>query len=189
MTGSLRILRENIYNVFRCKPPFLICDISAALQLGNAVKSINARESNFALLVAQNFSGTEILEDSPNTWPVEKRDKTIGAFKHLYKYAMMPYGSVIVSLILADNKKNITNENRFLIGIQDNDQARGGYNFILLPSDFPRRDTFPGSTQLIDPLAVLHHEFGHTKFDTRNKAPHLISLEDERNVLCTMKIP
>lgn len=183
MAGNPRIAREKIYNEFRCKPPFLVCNNNRALELHGKVPTESEREHNFRLLVEQNFSGTGILDMNSSSWPVDKRTESISAFRYIHKYALSSYGGVMVSRILADNKKNTKSENRFYIGIKDHDQATGGYNFILLPSDFPRLLTFPGSTQLVDPLAVIHHEFGHTRFDGRNSKPHLITLEDERKAV------
>lgn len=183
MAENLLVIRQNAYNAFKVKPPYQVTDNRRALQIHGPVPSLLDRERNFSLLVEQNFSGTGILDLSPNAWAVEKRNENVKAFKNLKKYALTEYGAVMIARILEDNKKNNTSETRFYIGIQDNDQARAGQNFILLPSDFPRLSTFPGTTQLVDPLAVIHHEFGHTKFDTRNSKPHMVSLQHERDAV------
>lgn len=183
MAANSRIVREKIYNAFQCKPPFLVCNNKRALGLDGVVPSEADREKNFKLLVEQNFSGTGILGMESRDWPVEKRKDNVRAFAFFHKYALTPYGGVMVTRILADNRTHTTAENRFSIGIQDHNQATGGHNFVSLPSNFPTLTTFPGSTQLVDPLAVIHHEFGHTRFDARNSGPHEISLEDERQVV------
>lgn len=183
MAENLLLIRQKAYDTFKAKPPYQIIDNRRALQIHGPVPSLADRERNFSLLIEQNFSGTGILDLSPNAWAVEKRNENVKAFKNLKKYALTEYGGVMVARILEDNKKNTTGETRFYIGIQDNDQARAGHNFLLLPSDFPRLGSFPGTTQMVDPLAVIHHEFGHTKFDSRNSKPHMVSLQDERDAV------
>lgn len=181
--NSNRIAREKIYTTFQCTPPFLVCNIKQALGIDGEVPSLADRERNFRLLVENNFSGTGILENAPSEWPEARRNERTRAFYFLHRYALTSYGGVMVARILADNRTHTTEDNRFRIGIKDDDQAQGGFNFILFPSNFPALITFPGSTQLIDPLAIIHHEFGHTRLDARNRAVHLFSLNDERLVV------
>lgn len=138
------------------------------------VPPVSIRNSSFTKLVTENFNNLDDF-DAVNPWPVIKA--TTAAYKMLHEYALTPYGAVIVKRILEDNVR--TGIKRFEIRLDDNSTARAGTHWISLPSNFPLKEYFPGGEK-IDPLAVIHHEFAHTRFFTGNTKPAMVSIEDER---------
>lgn len=136
----------------------------------------------------QNFS-FELAEQHPDfgrLGPGYNSD----AYGYLEKYAMTDYGALMIGKVteeyerLVDNDSidastNFANEKAlnsgyqiFRVLVDDLKQARGAANRIELPGNFPKRPTYLYGGQEIDPLAVLHHEFEHTRFgiDSRHDA-------------------
>lgn len=114
-----------------------------------------------------------------------------GAYIHLEKYAMTGYGALMIHKVIQeyellvkrgaiDEKTNLVNRKVltkrqyeiFRVLIKDTHpngkkaQAGGAANRINLPTNFPSSPTYRYGGQKIDPLAVLHHEFEHTRFGT-----------------------
>lgn len=98
----------------------------------------------------------------------------------LQEYALTPYGAIMIKRVLKDNEKLTVK--RFSVRLDNNKTANANTYFISFPSNFPLKDYYPGSEK-IDPLAVIHHEFGHTRFFTSQKVTAVVSIQDERKAV------
>lgn len=136
------------------------------------------RETNFKQFVEHNFSSYSHGLDMINPWPDAKEH--IKAYKMLKEYAKTPYGAVMIKRVLDDNNK--PGVKRFIVRLDDNQTATAGTHFISFPSDFPTKNAFPDGAA-IDPMAVIHHEFGHTRYFTNNNKPALVTIQDERHAV------
>ncbi len=144
------------------------------------------RTTNFVRFVKENFqqlpphyddmdSTPVFVGPAPGSWP----------YKTIELYSNTDYGALMISRILADN--DITpSSKRFTVRIQDG-TAGGAINHIQFPDDFGAPGVngyshrFPG-LEKIDYIAVVHHEFRHTRFfgRTKNIKP---TIQDERNAV------
>lgn len=161
-----------------------------------AVPAMAKRTENFKELVKSNFTNLDyFMSDNPQlseghnfVWGAGK--ETTSAFKMLKKYAHTSYGAMMVKRILLDNKKP-QHGKRFFIRLDSDSTAQAGTDWISLPADFPLKETFPGGEK-IDPLAVIHHEFGHTKFYEKvnhKKAHAAVTICHERLVVINNSNP
>lgn len=136
------------------------------------------REKNFTLFVEQNFSSLKHSFEAINPWPDSKSH--IKAYKVLHQYAQTTYGAVMIKRVLDDNNKSSIK--RFSVRLDDNKTANANTHFISFPSNFPLKEVFPGGEK-IDPLAVIHHEFGHTRYFTKQTSTALVSILNERTAV------
>lgn len=185
--GSPKLIREETYREFVQAIPGLHTPREALSILDNpAVPLQGQRVENFKRLVSENFAGTGDLELSSTVWPVAKRTRSVKAYRYFEDYAQTDYGALMIARVLADNK---TSAKRFSIGLQDRDTAQGQFNGILIPTDFPKYDTFPFSGQRVHPLAIIHHEFGHTKFNPQKDKIRMVNLDHERQIVLRYENP
>ncbi|MBF2052693.1 MAG: hypothetical protein IGS03_04415 [Candidatus Sericytochromatia bacterium] len=78
----------------------------------------------------------------------------------LKAYALTDYGALMIQRVLAQ-----PNEPPFVIKAVPDTAPKAWNNIIILPPDFPRSDArFAIGGQRVDPLAIIHHEFEHTRF-------------------------
>lgn len=87
--------------------------------------------------------------------------KGTSAYNYLKLYSQTNFGSTMIDRINRyDGKFTV-----YAITRGDKKfQAMGATDHIRLPVDFPLLEKYPFTDQLIDPLAVIHHEFEHTRF-------------------------
>lgn len=97
---------------------------------------------------------------------------------------MTDYGAMMIAHVLQDNKCSRV---RFQVSL-GSATAEGDTNLISFPEDFGTRgiggyvNRFGGDGQPIDYLAIIHHEFRHTKF--WGKRPDVKpTLADERDAV------
>ncbi|MDH5408247.1 MAG: hypothetical protein OEZ33_10070 [Gammaproteobacteria bacterium] len=138
------------------------------------VPSQAKRRENFKQLVKDNFTSGDwfdaFKESDPRnnqvfhgtSFPWLPGKETTKAFKNLKLYAESDFGAMLVQKILLDNKKPMRGK-RFFIGQDNNGSASGSMDRILFPKDFPSREKF-FTRDVIYPMAIIHHEMGHTKF-------------------------
>ena len=156
------------------------------------VPSLATRKENFIKLVSENFSSEKhfdsgLVDDVINPWPDNDNAKNAKkAYKSLKEYSETAYGALVVKRILEDNKKK--GLKRFFIRLDDNSTARAGTDWISLPSAFPKREVFPGGEDM-DALAVIHHEFGHTRIFTNRKKAIAVTPQEERLVVINNSNP
>lgn len=189
MTETAWQLREKRVKIY-CKEVInAACALTAIQKILGIIDSgkvppMRDRVSNFEKFVQENFSSTEHSFDAINPWPTNKTN--IKAYKLLQEYSGTSYGAVMIKRVLQDNKK--VGMKRFSVRLDDNKTANANTHFISFPSDFPLKEYFPGGEK-IDPLAVIHHEFGHTRFFTQHTHTALVSIHDERVVVINNSNP
>lgn len=149
-----------------------------------SVPSAGIRLVNFELIVKTNFTRNPDPYASGSQWP-----ETLTGFppyETLKSYAKTDYGAMMFNRILQDNK---VSSKPFKITIKG-DGAAGNENEIFLPDDFGVQGVnghivrFGGDNdgQKVDYLAIIHHEFRHTRFWGK-KQNATVSLEDERDAV------
>jgi hypothetical protein len=142
------------------------------------VPAKSLREGNFTLFVENNF--TTDFDESP--WPDMKDN--LKAYVNLKNYALEDYGAAMIYRVLEDNKRK-TKQERFQVRYDDGsggEFAKAGFNFIMVSKNFPDNKRFPGG-EIKFTNAIIHHEFGHTRFYTTRKGPIVFQLEDERKAV------
>ncbi len=168
--------------------------IAQALGIANAneVPSLNNRDHNFATFVAQHFvRETNVMEeDFLYSWPEGGAIIHKKAYQTLKDYARTPYGAVIINHILQEHSMPGWErfKKRFKVRLFDGREAAGSTDLIMLPSGFPLK-TVLDSGEIVDPWAIIHHEFGHTRYFTRHQPGKLVTLQDERDVVIHMENP
>lgn len=134
----------------------------AAKKQLNIQKSIpmRKRKSNFKEFETKRFykGNDDPFSDVPHQ---QKFEKNTSAYENLKKYSETEYGAAMIDRI---NKS----PDKFTVFTRDNFQANADSNRLTLPSDFPSKSVYESTGQKIDSLAVLHHEFEHTKYGTKN---------------------
>jgi len=137
----------------------LIKKAQASLAISDraALLSMDERKNNFIIFERERFNKAD-------PWGSQLDGifkKGIKAYKYLKSYSETDYGSLMVARV-NDSKDEFT-----IYAITEGDekyQAMGTKTWIRLPVNFPLLTRYPLSGQLIDPLAVIHHEFEHTRF-------------------------
>lgn len=124
-------------------------------------------------------------EEYQFTWPKVGLESS-KAYQALADYAKTPFGAVMVRRILADN--SIPAKKRFMIKRFDNDSARGGSDYIRFPINFPRKEILL-TGERVDTQAIIHHEFGHTRYFFKHKRGKEVTLPDERDAVIYMENP
>jgi len=92
----------------------------------------------------------------------------------------------MIRLILRDN--NIPGKPRFKVRLFNAGSAKGSTDLIQLPSGYPLL-TILKTGDIVDPLAMIHHELGHTRFYRKHQAGKLVSIQDEREAVIQMENP
>lgn len=138
------------------------------------------------------IKGLDDLEDDPQLFsyvavgvnPVEPESN---AYELLKKYAMTDYGAKMIAQIMQDSDEALLKdfidkdgvlselgkqaildaswEGHFIVG-KNFGQPTAGRNTLLLPENIPfrSRKLFPVGDEKVDFFAIVHHEFGHTRF-------------------------
>lgn len=162
--------------------------VAKVLGIDNAgnVPDPGVRWYSFKLFTEQNFlRDYDIFSDQNKyTWP-KVGSESKKSFKALEDYSKTPFGAVMIQRILLDNKISRT---RFVVKLDDNDSPHGTSDNIKFPSDFPRKQVLLTGESVI-PTAIIHHEFGHTRFYAKHQRGKLITLQDEREVVINMENP
>lgn len=185
--GVGRPEREKIYREFlKTEHPELFDPKNGLGILKPNPLLLQTSQRNFDALVAENFGDDFALA----SWPEHQRNDSISAYTQFSAYAQTLYGAAMVAKVLADNKN--PNNERFSIGLHasESSPAQGAYDNLWLPSEFPLKPFFLVTKQKVDPLAVIHHEFAHTRFNPENKNRHEFTLEkDEREAVLFYENP
>lgn len=181
---ELRKIRESIYAKEVYHNPIL----SKTVALKQLLRGLNGevlhvpskalRARNFKLFVEQNFNTD--FDVSP--WPEVKTG--LKAYKNLQEYSETKYGAAMIHRVLEDNKKK-AEADWFEVRYNDGtngDFAQAGYNFVLFSKNFPNNSRFPGGEVKFAP-AIIHHEFGHTRFFTHRTGPIEVQLEHEQKAV------
>lgn len=185
---ELRVQRVKIYCdkfVDMCTPGA----IATALGIANAneVPTMNNRDHNFTKFVKQHFYvENDMFADNINfSWPKAGIIYT-KAYQAFQVYSKTEYGAVMIQNILREIR--IPDRELFQVRRFDNDGAKGSTNFITLPSGFPLT-TLLKTGDTVDPLAMIHHEFGHTRFTPGHKPGVEVSMQDERLAVINRENP
>lgn len=108
----------------------------------------------------------------------------------LREYAHSDFGAPVVAEIVEDAKQavedgmltstgELTVDGEFegyqAFRISCGEVAQGGPNGIFLPASFPEHFKYSG--QEVHPLAIVHHEMGHTKYGTPAQASDIVTDE------------
>jgi len=141
------------------------------------------RIDNFKLLEKINFRISRPGKTS-FAWSANKQIRRNSLpYKMFLEYAKTDYGSMMIAAVLRDNKKP---GNNFEIA-KGGPQAAGNENIMFLPDDFGTTPTngtklrfgIENDGQPVDLLAIIHHEFHHTKF-WRKSVHQSESIQKER---------
>jgi len=158
----LKIYAEAIYGIKPAEFSMEKLKTKAKIDLGVSDESKlilkNERIKNFELFKEKHFSNIDNLAAYSGNEP----EPHMTAYKEIEKYALSSYGSLMIKNVLSQKRKP-----KFIIGVSDNPdtKAHGQYddNFIVLPANFPSAKYFAVSKQQILGVAIIHHEFEHTK--------------------------
>lgn len=152
-------------------------------------ETLTVRQSNFKKVVKLNF---EMDPFEPGSWPNHIHNFPV--YKKLKLYSETRYGSAMIYRILQDNKK-VKSQKGKIFKIQYDDGksgqgARGGLDFIRLSKNFPNNNPYKGGDKKYD-LAIIHHEFGHTRFFRKKSNLKIIefTIEDERQAVINLENP
>ncbi len=168
--------------------------IAQALGIANAneVPSMNNRDHNLAKLVAQHFVREKnVMEyDFIYSWPEGGAILSKKAYQTFKDYARTPYGGMMINKILQDHSMPGWErfKKRFRVKLFDGDRAHGDTDWISLPSGFPLL-TELATGDKVDPLAIIHHEFGHTRYYPGHRPGKDVTLQDERDVVIHRENP
>ena len=117
--------------------------------------------------------------------PAVKTEQALRAYKALQDYSRTPYGAMMIKNILQDHK--IPGRVPFRVRRYDGRVAAGSTDFIQFPSEFPRK-TVLDTGEIVNPSAIIHHEFGHTRYAVNHKRG-LVTMQDERIAVINMENP
>lgn len=192
ITVSNQTLRENRIKKYCEELKTAICAPSAVLTaIGIADKKNippeGQRAINFKQIIKDNFlrEYNNFNDDYLYSWP-RYGSELLSAYKALQKYSHTPYGALIFRQILRDNA--IKGKEPFKIKLFDGSGAKGFTNFIRLPSGFPLKEVLITGDK-IDTLAIIHHEFGHTRYYKDHKHNKEVDIYDERDAVIYMENP
>ena len=152
-------------------------------------ETLMSRQSNFKEFVKVNF---EHDFSDPGAWPANITNLPV--YKKLKSYSETNYGAATIYRILQDNKKAALQKRKvFKVRYDDGvygQEARGGLDFIRLTKNFPDNSPYKGGERKYD-LAIIHHEFGHTRFfrKSNNMKKVIVTLEDERQAVIHLENP
>jgi len=152
-------------------------------------ETLMSRQSNFKEFVKINF---EYGFSEYGTWPDSITNLPV--YKKLKAYSETNYGAATIYRILQDNKK-ASLQKRKVFKVQYDDgvsgQApQGAFDYIILPKTFPNNRPYKGGERKYD-LAIIHHEFGHTRFFRKPNNMQVISfrLKHERQAVINLENP
>jgi len=186
---ELRKLRESIYARAVHNTVFLSKDAALGMLRRTPqggyypVPPVGLRDRNFQEFVKSNFKKHDEF-DSGSRWPANLTG--FAPYETLKCYARTDYGAMMIKRVLEDNK---TSKTRFTVTLRGAGGAEGNENTIFLPEDFGTAKCglnhgmrFGGDGQKVDYMAIIHHEFRHTKFWGKNLA-NTVSLDEERDAV------
>jgi len=156
----------------------------------NIIK-IEDRVKNFDKFVIENFIDNS--KHHTEAWPANMKSSV--SYGLIKQYALTEYGAISIKMALDDNpsrllyddfvseadfknKDEYNQKYRFQVR-HTNDSPQAGYNHMSFPLSFPNGKPFSGG-ELKDPLAIIHHEFGHTRFYSGQSKAVKVTLKHER---------
>jgi len=152
-------------------------------------ESLMSRQANFKEFVKINF---EYGFTEYGAWP--NNVTNLPVYKKLKAYSETNYGAATIYRILQDNKKAAL-QKRKVFKVQYDDGVsgqtpQGAFNYIILPKNFPDNRPYSGGERKYD-LAIIHHEFGHTRFfrKSNNMKKIMFTLNDERRAVIYLENP
>ncbi len=112
------------------------------------------------------------------------------AYQAILDYAKTPYRAVMINHILRDHSMLGWERfrERFKVKLFDERRAGGSTNSIRLPSGFPLLTVLQTGDK-VDPLAIIHHEFGHTRYYSGHRPGKDVTLQDERDIVIHRENP
>ncbi len=190
---ELRAQREKIYcTETQGGAPCTPGAIAQALGITHAgdIPPVEGRIRMFHRLVEQNFvQEMDVFSyDYVHSWKSYVLSQ-LKAYHAFLDYAKTPYGAVMIGRILRDNfTSSFIGTKRFQIQRYDDSRAKGDTDFIRLPSGFPLLKRLATGDE-VDPSAMIHHEFGHTRFFKGHHSGKEVSIQDERIAVIRMENP
>ncbi|PIQ25002.1 hypothetical protein COW36_16245 [bacterium (Candidatus Blackallbacteria) CG17_big_fil_post_rev_8_21_14_2_50_48_46] len=117
------------------------------------------RQANFLEFASRHFPPRPSKED-PFELPQHGPQPGMPVYALWQTYAQTDYGALMIEKVLKE-----AGEKPFVVRATTEGPPQGWHDFILVPENFPRNaNQFRYGGQAIDPLAILHHEFEHTRF-------------------------
>ncbi len=177
----IAIYRKNVYarNLFK----------GVNGEVFHVPESLMSRQLNFKEFVKVNFEHNFI---EPGAWP--NNISNLPVYKKLKAYSETNYGAATIYRILQDNKKAALQKRRvFKVQYDDGvygQEARGALDYIRLTKNFPNNIPYKGGERKYD-LAIIHHEFGHTRFFRKSNEMKIIDfqLKHERQAVINLENP
>jgi len=144
-------------------------------------ESLVSRQKNFKEFVSENFV---YGMDRSGIWP----DVITGlpVYKKLKEYSETTFGAAMIYRVLQDNKKRkLMKKPLFAVEYDDGkagQNASAGFNYVRLSRDFPNSMPYTGGEKKYYP-AIIHHEFGHTRFFNMTQNPNISRLDERQAVI------
>lgn len=196
--------------------PVILNNIVKRVSARSLNQELQNREAQFEEFIFRHSSPVknfDELEDSDIAhlvaYNLEPLNSESLGFEILREYAMTDFGAKIIARILKDSDQAIkqgfitsdgalTSTGKkallakqwyglFVVGASSH-QPSASFNSIQLPQHF-KAGTFPVGGLMIDPMALVHHEFGHTRFSSVNHEHRRKHLEIERDVVIQFENP
>jgi len=135
---------------------------------GVALPDAQTRQTHFQTFVQRHFPQRPADSDefdSENYGPTPD----MPVYQLFEAYAQTDYGALMIQKVLAE-----AGDKPFVVKAVEGVSPKAWEDIMVFPPNFPRPDArFAAGGQPVDPLAILHHEFEHTRFGR-----HAQSLEE-----------
>lgn len=129
------------------------------LNLSGPPLSLEQKKANFARF-AQAFFPQPAADDDPFDLHYSGPQPDTRTYQTLQAYALTDYGAAMIQKGLAEAESG-----SFQVKIIEDASPQGWNDFMVFPPNFPPEQAhFKISGQPVDPLAIVHHEFEHTRF-------------------------
>ena len=163
--------------------------IAQALGIADTINipSMNNRGHNFDKFVKQHFLfETNMMEEMFIYSWLDPGYTFTKAYETLWVYSRTPYGAMMIQKILFDHQ--IKGRVPFKVRRYNDRAAAGSTDYIQFPEGFSLKKKLD-SGEIVDPLAIIHHEFGHTRYFSGHKRGVLVTPQDERLAVINMENP
>lgn len=126
---------------------------------GVALPDAQTRQTQFQTFVQRHFPQRPAHSDefdSENYGPTPD----MPVYQLFEAYAQTDYGALMIQKVLAQ-----AGDKPFVVKAVDGVSPKAWDDIMVVPPDFPKPGArFAAGGQPVDPLAILHHEFEHTRF-------------------------
>ena len=185
---ELRAQREQIYcaSIIGMCTPENIAKLLGITDTRN-IPSLNRREHNFYQFVKQHFLIEKNVLEYVFQYSWSEPDLIYNkAYKTFHNYSKTPYGAVMIKKVMLDHRT--PNKISFKVRQFNEREAAGATDFISFPEDFPKKTVLVTGDK-VDPLAAIHHEFGHTRYSHEHNPGELFTAQDERIAVINWENP